>query len=107
MSIDIGGMRHPYKTSKELFLESDLVSKEPVGQFKVWFEEACANDKIMEANAMCLATATRDGEPSARMVLLKSYGKDGFKFYTNYGSRKGRELVSIEQWFSNLSNYLT
>lgn len=52
-------MRHPYKDVKELFLEADLVSKEPFGQFKQWFEQACNAEGILEANAMCLATATR------------------------------------------------
>lgn len=97
MAINIGGMRHPYKNAQEVFLEKDLVSKEPFGQFKQWFDKASHTTGILEANAMCLATATRSGIPSARMVLLKSYGKEGFKFYTNYGSRKGQELVDNPQ----------
>ncbi|XP_050710824.1 pyridoxine/pyridoxamine 5'-phosphate oxidase-like isoform X2 [Eriocheir sinensis] len=92
MSIDIGGMRKPYKGQNEAFLEEDLVAKEPFGQFKEWFEEACNTPGIIEANAMCLATATKEGKPSARMVLLKGYGKEGFRFFTNYNSRKGQEL---------------
>ncbi|CAG9125378.1 hypothetical protein JYU34_006028 [Plutella xylostella] len=92
MSIDIGGMRIRYKDKSETFLESHLVSKEPFGQFKAWFEEACTRKEILEPNAMCLATATKDGYPSARFVLLKGYGKEGFKFFTNYGSRKAREM---------------
>ncbi|XP_018015184.1 pyridoxine/pyridoxamine 5'-phosphate oxidase isoform X2 [Hyalella azteca] len=93
MPIRLIGMRQPYKNAQEVFLEEHLSSKEPIGQFKAWFEEACNCKGIIEANAMCLATATRDGFPSARMVLLKSYGPEGFKFYTNYGSRKGKELM--------------
>ncbi|XP_045128998.1 pyridoxine/pyridoxamine 5'-phosphate oxidase-like isoform X2 [Portunus trituberculatus] len=93
MSIDIGGMRKPYKGKNETFVEEDLVAKEPIGQFKEWFEEACNTPGIIEANAMCLATATKDGKPSARMVLLKGYGKEGFRFFTNYTSRKGQELT--------------
>ncbi|XP_046965760.1 pyridoxine/pyridoxamine 5'-phosphate oxidase-like [Vanessa cardui] len=92
MSIDIGGMRIRYKDREETFLEKHLVSKEPFGQFKVWFEEACSRKEILEPNAMCLATATKDGQPSARFVLCKGYGKDGFKFFTNYESRKAKEL---------------
>ncbi|XP_076045114.1 pyridoxine/pyridoxamine 5'-phosphate oxidase-like isoform X2 [Oratosquilla oratoria] len=97
MSIDIGGMRKPYKGKSEVFTEDNLVAKEPVAQFKAWFDEACNTPGIVEANAMCLATATKDGKPSSRMVLLKGYGKDGFRFFTNYGSRKGRELIENPQ----------
>lgn len=53
------GMRHPYNNAQKVFLEEDLVAKEPFGQFKHWFEEACNTEGIMEANAMCLATASR------------------------------------------------
>ncbi|XP_049873392.1 pyridoxine/pyridoxamine 5'-phosphate oxidase-like [Pectinophora gossypiella] len=93
MSIDIGGMRIKYKDKDDTFLEKHLVSNEPFGQFKAWFEDACARKEILEPNAMCLATATKDGFPSARFVLLKAYGKDGFKFFTNYESRKAKELA--------------
>ncbi|XP_063608452.1 pyridoxine/pyridoxamine 5'-phosphate oxidase-like isoform X1 [Penaeus indicus] len=103
MSIDIGGMRKPYKGKNEAFMEDDLVAKEPIAQFKAWFEEACNTPGIIEANAMCIATATKEGKPSARMVLLKGYGKDGFRFFTNYGSRKGQEL--IENPFASLVFY--
>ncbi|XP_047991250.1 pyridoxine/pyridoxamine 5'-phosphate oxidase-like [Leguminivora glycinivorella] len=92
MSIDIGGMRIKYKDKDETFLEKHLVSKEPFGQFKAWFEEACTKKEILEPNAMCLATVSPQGFPSARFVLLKGYGKEGFKFFTNYGSRKAREM---------------
>ncbi|XP_063623917.1 pyridoxine/pyridoxamine 5'-phosphate oxidase-like [Cydia splendana] len=92
MSIDIGGMRIKYKDKDETFLEKHLVSKEPFGQFKAWFEEACTKKEILEPNAMCLATVSPQGFPSARFVLLKGYGKEGFKFFTNYESRKAREL---------------
>lgn len=92
MSIDIGGMRIKYKDKRDTFLENNLVSKEPIGQFHAWFQEADKQPEILEANAMLLATATRDGYPSARFVLCKGYGKEGFKFYTNYESRKAQEL---------------
>ncbi|EZA50449.1 hypothetical protein DMN91_009577 [Ooceraea biroi] len=91
-SVDIGDMRIKYKNKNETFTEDNLISKEPIGQFKVWFEEACNTPQILEPNAMILATATRDGVPSARAVLLKGFGTEGFRFYTNYDSRKGREL---------------
>lgn len=70
--------------------EKDL-AKDPFRQFDKWFQEAQAA-KIPEPNAMTLATATRDGRPSARTVLLKGVDGRGFVFYTNYESRKGREL---------------
>ncbi|XP_076637587.1 pyridoxine/pyridoxamine 5'-phosphate oxidase [Colletes latitarsis] len=91
--IDIGGIRIKYKDKSETFTEDRLASKEPIGQFKAWFDEACNTPQIFEPNAMFLATATRNGIPSVRAVLLKSFGTDGFKFYTNYESRKARELA--------------
>lgn len=65
---------------------------DPVAQFARWFEEAVAA-AVAEPNAMTLATATRDGVPSARVVLLKGFDERGFVFYTNYESQKGRELA--------------
>jgi pyridoxamine 5'-phosphate oxidase len=67
------------------------VTRDPFRQFEKWFQEAEAA-KIREPNAAVLATATRDGRPSARMVLLKGVDGRGFVFYTSYDSRKGREL---------------
>lgn len=63
----------------------------PIRQFQKWFEEAVSVG-VAEPNAMTLATATRQGAPSARIVLLKSYDERGFTFHTNYQSQKGREL---------------
>jgi pyridoxamine 5'-phosphate oxidase len=60
-------------------------------RFQEWFDQAVASGSP-EPNAMTLATTTRDGRPSARMVLLKGVDEQGFVFYTNYDSRKGREL---------------
>jgi pyridoxamine 5'-phosphate oxidase len=64
---------------------------DPVAQFQKWFAEA-KDSKITEPNAMTVATCTSDGKPSARIVLLKEASQDGFVFYTNTLSRKGREL---------------
>ena len=94
MSVDIGGMRKPYHDKSDFFDFKDLAAREPFDQFKAWFDEASKHENIYEANAMCLSTATRDGIPSARMVLLKKYGPEGFTFYTNYTSRKAGELDS-------------
>ena len=70
--------------------EKDL-ARDPFRQFEKWFQEAEAA-KIPEPNAMTLATATKEGRPSARTVLLKGLDGRGFVFYSNYESRKGREL---------------
>ncbi len=63
----------------------------PLAQFESWFEDVLAA-KLPEPNAMVIATATKVGQPSARHVLLKQADARGFVFYTNYDSRKGREL---------------
>lgn len=73
-------------------LEKDL-ARDPFRQFDRWFQEAEAA-KVIEPNAMTLATATADGTPSARTVLLKGVDGRGFVFFTNYESRKGRELAA-------------
>ena len=70
--------------------EADL-AKDPFRQFDRWFQEAEAA-KIPEPNAMVCSLATRDGKPSSRVVLLKGVDGRGFVFYSNYESRKGREL---------------
>ena len=71
MSIDIGGMRKPYLSEGNTFDVKNLVAKEPYKQFENWFEIAKKTPGIEEPNAMCIATATKDGIPSARYVLLK------------------------------------
>jgi pyridoxamine 5'-phosphate oxidase len=72
--------------------EKDL-HPDPIEQFKTWFEEA-REGGVPEPNAMTLATASAEGEPSARIVLLKGIDERGFVFYTNYESAKGRELAA-------------
>lgn len=96
-TFDIGDMRVKYKEPTEAFTEDQLVSNEPIAQFTAWFDEVKKCSDIIEPNAMCLATANRDGAPTARMVLLKSYGPEGFKFFTNYESRKGSDLAENPQ----------
>ncbi|MBA2519930.1 MAG: pyridoxamine 5'-phosphate oxidase [Chloroflexia bacterium] len=71
---------------------SDL-DPDPIQQFRHWFAEAEAAG-IQDANAMALATASADGAPSVRMVLLKDVGDRGFTFYTNYDSDKGLDLAA-------------
>ena len=71
--------------------EADAAA-DPLLQFARWFAEA--GEAVLVPEAMVLATATSEGAPSARMVLLKDAGEDGFAFFTNYDSRKGRELAA-------------
>jgi pyridoxamine 5'-phosphate oxidase len=63
-------------------------------QFRRWFADAVDSGLLVEPNAMVLATATADGRPSARTVLMKEYDENGFVFYTNFRSRKGTELAA-------------
>lgn len=70
---------------------SAIPPDDPIALFGAWLAEACERERN-DANAMALATATRDGAPSVRMVLLKEHGPAGFVFYTNSQSRKGREI---------------
>ena len=71
--------------------EADAAA-DPFTQFGFWFDQALEAD-VAEPNAMTLATATAEGKPSARVVLLKGFDARGFVFYTNYQSRKGEELA--------------
>jgi len=71
-------------------LEQDVL-RDPIDQFQRWWDEAVASE-IDEVNAMTLATANAAGRPAARIVLLKDFNRDGFVFFTNYRSDKGREL---------------
>ena len=73
-------------------LNETEVNNDPFQQFSDWWQQALES-KIDEVNAMTLATASLEGVPSARIVLLKGYDKSGFVFYTNYESAKGQELA--------------
>jgi pyridoxamine 5'-phosphate oxidase len=82
----------------------------PVRQFEKWFNEALEAD-LKEANAMALATSTKTGKPSVRIVLLKSYNENGFVFFTNYKSRKGNELAenqvaALAFWWGELGRQI-
>ncbi len=102
--MDLGDMRRPYNSGCTTFDLGDLKAREPFGQFTAWFEQARSHEGVGEANAMCLSTATAGGLPSGRMVLLKHFGRDGgFVFFTNYDSRKGRELA--ENPYASLTFY--
>ena len=88
MSRNVADLRKEY--TRAGLTESD-VAPDPIEQFRRWFDEALGAD-LHEPNAMTVATATPDGRPSARVVLLKGFDGRGFVFYTNYEGRKGREL---------------
>ena len=91
--MDISDMRREFESSG---LDRTDLDDNPVQQFAQWFQAARDAD-ILEPNAMSLATATADGQPSLRTVLLKYFDESGFVFFTNYGSNKARELDSNPQ----------
>ena len=91
--IDLAGLRREYETHG--LRRADL-HHDPVEQFATWFSTA-VNSALPDANAISLATATPDGRPSVRVVLLKSFDQRGFVFFTNYQSSKGRELEANPQ----------
>lgn len=84
----IENLRQEYRSAS---LTEKEVAADPISQFAKWFAEAL-DGGLYEPNAMTLATATHDGKPSARTMLLKGFDKTGFTFYTNYLSRKGKEI---------------
>jgi pyridoxamine 5'-phosphate oxidase len=88
--MQIANMRKEYMWGG---LTETAVDPDPIRQFQTWFEQALSA-QLPEPNAMTLATATPDGQPSARIVLLKTFDASGFTFYTNYEGRKGRELAA-------------
>lgn len=88
-AVDIAGLRQEYMRER---LDEKDVAADPVTQFRAWFDEAVRAELPM-VNAMTLATVSTQGEPSARVVLLKGLDERGFVFYTDYDSRKGRELA--------------
>ncbi|UEG51718.1 pyridoxamine 5'-phosphate oxidase [Mucilaginibacter daejeonensis] len=90
---DIQNLRQDYRASTLL---ENATKADPIKQFEAWFNEAIAA-QVLEPNAMTLATATPDGRPSARIVLLKGFDHNGFSFYTNYLSRKGKEIARNPQ----------
>ncbi len=87
--INIADIRQDY--SKKTLNEEDIQA-DAIVQFTKWWQEAL-DSQIEEVNAMTLATATVDGKPSARIVLLKGYDEKGFVFFTNYNSSKGKQIA--------------
>ncbi|RKT01281.1 pyridoxamine 5'-phosphate oxidase [Chryseobacterium defluvii] len=81
---------------RKIYAKSQLIESEikqnPLEQFRDWFLEASEDPAVSEANAMALSTMEEDGCPRTRMVLLKAYTHEGFIFYTNYNSKKGKAI---------------
>ena len=90
MNRPIADLRKDYALQS---LSEAEVNPNPLQQFQIWFDQAIAAE-VPEPNAMTLATATPEGMPAARIVLLKGLDEQGFMFYTNYESRKGQELAA-------------
>lgn len=91
--MDIGDMRRDFESEG---LDREHLNDSPVVQFETWFNDA-RTAGILEPNAMSLATTGADGLPDLRTVLLKYFDDRGFVFYTNYGSRKAREIEENPQ----------
>lgn len=86
---NLSDKRKVYEKSQLL---ENQIKENPMEQFRLWFKEAEENSHVSEANAMAISTIEQDGCPRTRMVLLKSYTWEGFVFYTNYESRKGKAI---------------
>lgn len=91
-------------------LDENTIEKNPLKLFEIWFNYA-VEKKVLEPNAMTLATANRSGIPSARIVLLKDYSKKGFVFFTNYKSFKGEQLAqnpnaALVFWWGELARQI-
>ncbi len=90
MSTDLASLRKSYERAE---LDEHASNADPLRQFETWMEQALAA-QLPEPNAMTLATVDLDGRPSTRVVLIKGYDARGLVWYTNYDSRKGRELAA-------------
>ena len=88
--VDIAALRKSYELAE---LDESASDADPMQQFESWLEQAIAG-KLPEPNAMTLATVGADGRPSTRIVLVKGFDASGIVWFTNYDSRKGRELAA-------------
>jgi pyridoxamine 5'-phosphate oxidase len=91
--MDIASLRKSYEKAE---LDETASAADPLQQFQRWFDEA-VSAQLPEPNAMTLATVGAEGRPSTRIVLIKGFDARGFVWYTNYESRKGRELAAHPQ----------
>lgn len=89
----IQSLRQDYRSAE---LNDNDINKNPIKQFEKWFT-AAVDAQLYEPNVMTLATADKAGKPNARIVLLKGFDENGFSFYTNYLSQKGKEIKKNPQ----------
>ena len=94
MSKDLSNYRKSYE--KQELLESNC-PENPLELFQKWFLNADASNTVEETNAVSLSTVGKDGYPKSRIVLLKKYSQEGFIFYTNYNSEKGKAIQENNQ----------
>lgn len=94
MQKDLGNYRKSYEKSE---LIEENVSDNPMQLFQTWFYETEQSDSVDEPNAMTVSTMGLDGYPKSRVVLLKKYTHEGFIFYTNYKSEKGKAITKNPQ----------
>lgn len=85
----INKLRHDFS---KMVLDESMTDADPVSQFERWFKEA-VEAKVNEPNAMTVSTVGNDKRPSSRILLLRNFNSNGFIFYTNYNSRKGKEIA--------------
>lgn len=90
----LASMRENYTVGQ--LLEQD-VDQNPFVQFERWFADAQTEARIQEPNAMVLASVSPEGQPSARVVLLKDFSEQGLVFYTHYHSRKAKEILATKK----------
>lgn len=88
---DLSNYRKSYEKSQLL---ENTIPEDPINLFHKWFHEAKEFDGVDEANAMTVSTIGLDGFPKSRVVLLKKYNEEGFIFYTNYNSEKGKAILN-------------
>ena len=107
MKLKVADMRESYYIDS---LNENTIERNPIKLFEIWFNYAIEK-KVLEPNAMTLATADKNGKPSARIVLLKDYSEEGFVFFTNYNSIKGNQLeknpnAALVFWWGTLAKQI-
>lgn len=92
-SNDLSDMRKPYRDQDDGIEESALPTRDPVKLFGIWFDMVKESKTVYEPNAFCICTAGLSGQPTSRMVLLKGFGDDGFRFFSHNSSQKGKDIA--------------
>lgn len=90
---DLSDMRRPYRDQDDGIEESQLPTRDPIKLFENWFQMVKESKTVYEPNAFCISTAGKDGQPTSRMVLLKGFDQDGFRFFSHKTSKKGRDIA--------------